>query len=136
MFLQNLMEAVGLRILLLTDHFNPLNLDGLPVDDISTKIMAESTQKLYQCGKNQALSKCFSVFSVRILGGEYQLLFNCRSCMNKQLLSSEFMSFTLNLKNKVAKFPSSSRNIYKKYLIYKEIVKIDILERVPMSICY
>ena len=29
-----------------------LNLDGLQVDDISTKITAESTKKLYQWGKS------------------------------------------------------------------------------------
>ena len=91
------MEVVGLRILLLADLLNLLNLGGLQIDDISTKITAESTKKLYQWGKNQAVSRCFS--------GEYQLFFDCRSCMNKQLLSSEFMSLALNLKNKVAKFP-------------------------------
>ena len=80
----------------------PLNLGGLQVDDISTKITAESTKKLYQWGKNQTLSRCFSVFSVRILRGEYQI-FDWRSCiMNKQ--PAGFMGFTLNLKNK-AKFP-------------------------------
>ena len=42
------MEAAGLRILLLTDQLNLLNLDGLQVDDISTKITAESMKKLYQ----------------------------------------------------------------------------------------
>ena len=41
------------------------------IDDISTKITAESTKKLDQWGKNQSLSRCFLVFSVRILGGEY-----------------------------------------------------------------
>ena len=47
-FLQNLIEAVGLRILLLTDQLNLLNLGGMQVDDTSTKITAESTKKLYQ----------------------------------------------------------------------------------------
>ena len=61
---------------------------GLQEDDISTKITAESTKKFFQLGKNEALSWCFLVFSVRILGGEYQL-------------AAKFMSFTLNLK----KFP-------------------------------
>ena len=32
-----------------------------------------------------------------------------------------FMSFTLNLKNEIAKIPQSSRSIYNKYRIYKEI---------------
>ena len=41
------MEAVGLRILL-TDQLNLINLGGLQVDDISTKITVESTKKLYQ----------------------------------------------------------------------------------------
>ena len=48
------------------------------VDDLSTKITAGSTKELYQWGKNQPLSRCFSVFSVRISGGEYQLFFDCR----------------------------------------------------------
>ena len=47
------MEAVGLRILLantlMTDLLNRLS--GLQVD-MSPKIMAESTKKLYQCGKS------------------------------------------------------------------------------------
>ena len=47
-FLQNLMEAVGLRILLLTDQLNLLNLGEFQVDDISTKITEESTKKLHQ----------------------------------------------------------------------------------------
>ena len=51
------------------------------LDDISTKIMAESTKKLYQWGKNQALSRYLLVFSMRILGGEYQLFFDYWSCM-------------------------------------------------------
>ena len=74
----------------------------MEVDDIS-KITAESVKKLYQWGKNQTLSRYFSVFSVRILGKEYQLFFDCRSCMKQA--AAGFMSFTLNLKNKVAKFP-------------------------------
>ena len=48
------------------------------VDDLSTKITAGSTKELYQWGENQPLSRCFSVFSVRISGGEYQLFFDCR----------------------------------------------------------
>ena len=81
-FLQDLMEAVGLRILLLTDQLNLLNLGGLQVEDISsTKITAESTNKFYQWGKNQALSRYFSVFLLRILGGGYLLFFDCRWCI-------------------------------------------------------
>ena len=78
--------------------------DIFAVDDILTKITAESAKKLYQWGDSQALSRCFSVFSVRIWGGGYQLFFDCRSCMYHQQLLG-LMSFTLNLKNKIAKFP-------------------------------
>ena len=42
------MEAVELRILLLTDQLNLLNLGGLQVDDISTTITVESKKKVYQ----------------------------------------------------------------------------------------
>ena len=58
----------------------------ISVDDVSTKITAESTKELCQSGKNQALGRCFLLFPVRILGGEYQLFFDFRSCMNNQLL--------------------------------------------------
>ena len=70
------MEAVELRISLLTDQLNLLNLGGLQVDDISTTITVESKKKVYQWGKNHALSRW----------GEHWLFFDCRSGMNKQLL--------------------------------------------------
>ena len=38
-----------------------------------------------------------------------------------------FLNFILDWKNKVAKTPQNSKNIYKKYTIYKEIT--------PMSLC-
>ena len=41
------MEAVGLRMLLLTDQLNLLSLDRLQVGYVSTTITAESTKKLH-----------------------------------------------------------------------------------------
>ena len=63
-FLQNLMEAVGLRILLYTDRLN-LGVGEMQVDDISAKIRyGRKCKEKYTNQVNQALSGRFlSIFS-------------------------------------------------------------------------
>ena len=93
------MEAVGLRILFITDS-DRLSLVGLQVDDISTKLR-QKVQRNCINEVNQALSRCFfSAFSEN-LGRGISTIF--RLSIIQQLVG--LMSFTLNLKNKIAKFP-------------------------------
>ena len=61
---------------------------------------------------------CFQT-EFREEGINYFLNFHYHAYMYQQLLG--FMSFILNLTNKIAKIPWKSRNMYVKHHIYKEI---------------